>query len=177
MKDSVEAIRTEEIPVWEKATLPENADVIMIAKQFVEKYGCKMEAWYRLPLTRVANITPYSSASASINGNGFAQVVPSNKVVPAYINISSPHDIRVASASNPATFAKFLVLGNDLNNAGYYNVQANGVYEFPQGHSYIVAQTYYLGEDGYPTTAKSEDETKVQKLFYVLDEKTIAIEL
>ena len=175
MKDRIEAIETPDIPVWEKASLPEDADVIMIAKVFVEKYGCKMDAWYRLPLTRVANVAPYSPSNASINGNGFKQDIPFNKVVPAYTNISDPKDVRVASARSTATLAKYLILDNDLNNPGYYKVQSSGIYVFPKGHSYISGMTYYLGDDSYPTTSTNQENK--QELFYVLDEKTIDIKV
>lgn len=170
----VKAIRDNEIPVWEKDELPEKAHVIMIAKQYVARYGCEVDAWYRLPISRLKGSALNSPLATTIRGGGLNIAISPTKVVPAYISQTEPNEVRRATPSNPSTFAKFLIVAKD--NADYI-VQSNGVYHFPEGHGYLVGRTYYLGEDGTPSTLKPAQPEKVQKLFYVLNSNTIDIQV
>lgn len=173
----IQTIRDTEIPIWEAPELPEQAYVIMLAKQFSYEQGCDITRWFRLPLDKLNGTALNNPMATSVNGNGFNQEVHPGQVMPAYINLANPNDIRRANSSNPANFAKFLIVAKDPNNYGNYLVQSSGTVNFQEGHSYLVGQTYYLGEDGTATTLRNTDDTKVQELFYVLDRNTIDIRI
>ena len=177
MKDKfpVRNIASQQLPIYEKQRLPEEAYLIMLGKTWVEAYGCDILAGYRLPISRLTPGGSFQPNVYSLAGNGFNQEIPVNKVVPAYVYSTSPNDIRVASSNDKTTLAQFLIVAKDSNISGNYNVQSNGVYTFINGHDYIVGKTYYLGKDGYPTTERPD--TNAQQLFTVLDNTSIMIDL
>ena len=174
-KFPIRNIPANELPVYEKASLPDEAYLMMLAKTYVEAYGCNILAGYRLPISRLTPGGTFQPNTYSLAGNGYNQEIPVNKVVPAYVYSTSPNDIRTASANDSTTLAQFLIIGKDSNVSGNYLVQSNGMYTFTNGHSYIIGKDYYLGTDGFPTTERPD--TNAQKLFSVLDASTIMIDL
>lgn len=164
MRERVENILDSEIPRWEKQ-LPEEADVIMIAKQYSARYGCKIDAWYRLPIRALNGTYALNPNAIKLDGNGYMDEVPTGQVVPAYVNPSNPHDIREAVGKKAA----FLLVDKQ---GEHYVVQSSGVYHFPNMHGYIVGSMYYLAPNGTPTTDKTD-----QQLFYVLNQYDIDIRL
>lgn len=171
----IRAIPMDQIPVWGEAKVPADSYLIMMTNVYVEQYGCKVPAAYRLPISRLTPGSTFQSNTYSLAGNGFNQEIPVNKVVPAYVYSTSPNDIRVANSSDKTTLAQFLVLAKDTDVTGNYIVQSSGSYTFTNGHEYIVGKDYYLGADGFPTTERPD--TNAQKLFSVLDSMTIMIDL
>lgn len=171
----IRAIPLDQIPVWGESKVPVDSYLIMMANVYVEQYGCKIPAAYRLPISRLTPGSTLQSNTYSLAGNGFNQEIPVNKVVPAYVYSTSPNDIRVANSSDKTTLAQFLVLTKDTDVTGNYIVQSSGSYTFANGHEYIVGKDYYLGADGFPTTERPD--TNAQKLFSVLDSTTIMIDI
>lgn len=171
----IRAIPLDQIPVWGESKVPADSYLIMMTNVYVEQYGCKIPAAYRLPISRLTPGSTLQSNTYSLAGNGFNQEIPVNKVVPAYVYSTSPNDIRVANSSDKTTLAQFLILTKDTDVTGNYIVQSSGSYTFTNGHEYIVGKDYYLGADGFPTTERPD--TNAQKLFSVLDSTTIMIDI
>lgn len=173
-KFPVRNIPADNLPIFEQPSLPEETYLLAIINTYVEAYGCKIPAGYRIPLARLSAGGNFQPNTYSLAGNGFNQEIPVNKVVPGYVYTTSPNDIRVASSADQTTFAKFLILAKDSNVTGNYLVQSSGIYSFTNGHEYVVGKDYYLGENGLPTTERPD--TNAQKLFTVLDKTTIMID-
>ena len=103
----------------------------------------------------------------ALTTNNTSLVIPENQVRAGYIDVQPGQNImRYADANHPA---QFLMLGEYTE--GKMLVQTTGFLTIPAGHQYIVGSTYYLGENGEPTT----DSTSGIKLFRPLDEYTLNI--
>lgn len=114
-----------------------------------------------MPTGNLANVT-------AIATNNEGLIVPENQVRAGYIDLQPTGNImRPAGTSNAAMF---LMVKNYAVNKML--IQSTGFLTFPNPHSYIVAQQYYLGEDGEPVT---DSTVTGQKLFMPLDDYTIMI--
>lgn len=100
--------------------------------------------------------------------NNSSITVPANQVRAGYIkNEVGMPTMQYASESHQAVF---LMLGNHAENL--MRVQNTGFVNIPEGHQYIIDATYYLGENGEPTT----DATITgQKLFIPVSNTKLAI--
>lgn len=114
-----------------------------------------------MPTGNLANVT-------AIATNNEGLIVPENQVRAGYIDLQPTGNImRPAGTSNAAMF---LMVKNYAVNKML--IQSTGFLTFPNPHNYIVAQQYYLGEDGEPVT---DSTVTGQKLFMPLDDYTIMI--
>lgn len=114
-----------------------------------------------MPTGNLANVT-------ALEKNNTALTVPERQVRAGYIDPQAGGNImRYANATHPA---QFLMLGDYTN--GKMLIQGTGFLTIPAGHSYIVSQQYYLGENGEPVTDSS---VTGQKLFIPLDDYTLTV--
>lgn len=114
-----------------------------------------------MPTGNLANVT-----AVATNNEGL--IVPENQVRAGYIDLQPTGNImRPAGTSNAAMF---LMVKNYAVNKML--IQSTGFLTFPNPHNYIVAQQYYLGEDGEPV---ADSTVTGQKLFMPLDDYTIMI--
>ena len=114
-----------------------------------------------MPTGNLANVT-------AIATNNEGLIVPENQVRAGYIDLQPTGNImRPAGTSNAAMF---LMVKNYAVNKML--IQSTGFLTFPNPHNYIVAQQYYLGENGEPVT---DSTVTGQKLFMPLDDYTIMI--
>lgn len=171
----VRAIPGEEIPTWGKNTLPEEGYLLMAAVQKDQQCGRNLPYLYHLPINQLTPGATFQSNTYSARANGSTIAVPADQVVPAFVYSNTPNDIRVAK--NGESFAQFMVLSKDETIDGNLIIQNGGFYTFPSGHKYIPGFVYYLGTDGKPTTNGAFVEGKRQKLFTVIDGRTISIDL
>lgn len=94
--------------------------------------------------------------------------VPANQVRAGYVdNQPGANMIQYAGTSNAAVF---LMLGKHADNL--MRIQNTGFVNIPEGHQYIVSATYYLGENGEPTTDSS---ITGQKLFIPISNTKLAV--
>mgnify|MGYP003289040395 CR=1 FL=1 len=100
--------------------------------------------------------------------NNEAIDVPANQVRAGYVdNQPGANVIEYAGPSNPAVF---LMLGKHTDNT--MRIQNTGFINIPEGHSYVVGATYYLGEDGNVSTDSS---ITGQKLFIPISNTKLAV--
>lgn len=100
--------------------------------------------------------------------NNAAIDVPANQVRAGYVdNQPGANVIEYAGPSNPAVF---LMLGKHTDNT--MRIQNTGFVNIPEGHSYVVGATYYLGEDGNVSTDSS---ITGQKLFIPISNTKLAV--
>lgn len=101
----------------------------------------------------------------ALDTNNSALEVPEGQVLAGYYDYQPGGAIMsLADSTHPA---QFLMLGKYTD--GKMLVQVNGFLTFPNGHSYIAGQQYYLGDDGQPVTSGE------QKLFYALTDKVLNV--
>lgn len=170
----VENIDASDVPIYSLPTLPTEAYIPLVVRQDDPSCGGSLLALYHLPLSRITPGGTFQNNTYSLAGNGFNASVPVDQVIPGYVRITPPNDIRQANAT--AGRAQFLIIEADPNVSGSYIVQRNGVYTFSEPHNYVVGYDYYLAEaDGQVTTVAPV--TNPQKLFTVLDSMTILISI
>lgn len=93
--------------------------------------------------------------------------VPENQVLAGKIvNNGSYNTVELVNTSDEVDFLIVGKLGEQLL------IQNTGFVYFPNGHQYIVGQTYYSGANGVPTTA-----TGGKKLFKPISTTKLAIKL
>lgn len=114
-----------------------------------------------MPTGNLANVT-------AIAVNNDELVIPDNQVRAGYIDLQPTGNIMRPAGTNHSAY--FLMIKNYATNKML--VQFTGFLTFPEPHSYIIGEQYYLGEDGEPVTDSS---ITGQKLFRPVDEYTIAI--
>lgn len=94
--------------------------------------------------------------------------VPENQVRAGYIkNEVGMPTMQYASTSHAAVF---LMLGEHADNL--MRIQNTGFVNIPEGHQYIIDATYYLGDNGEPTT---DSTITGQKLFIPVSNTKLAI--
>ena len=94
--------------------------------------------------------------------------IPENQVRAGYVKneVGAP-TMQYAGTSHAAVF---LMLGKHADNL--MRVQNTGFVNIPEGHQYIIDATYYLGENGEPTT---DSTITGQKLFIPVSNTKLAI--
>lgn len=123
----------------------------------------------RIPGARVMPTGNLANVTALVSNNT-ALEIPENQVLAGYYDAQPGGNIMKLADSTHS--AMFLMIGNYTN--GKILAQATGFLTFPQGHQYIPLQQYYLGDNGQPVTDSS---ITGQKLFFVLDDYTLMINL
>lgn len=163
-KPRVKTINIADVAIDNLATLPD----YFLAERDVEDAATGNIT--RTPV-RVRSVDIFPNAS---NDNVIALpinnaiTVPENQVRAGYIK--NEVGMPTMQYAGPSHEASFLMLGNHTDNL--MRVQNTGFVNIPEGHQYIIDATYYLGENGEPTT----DATITgQKLFKPLSNTYLAI--
>lgn len=173
--EDTEQIESADLPEYNQATLPATGKLILLVDQPDYNQGGQVSVAYRLPLSRVVPGSAPQSVLYSINDPDAGITIPDQTVVPAYVESFGTFDLKRAIASSSTTKARFLIVGVDQNIDGNYIIQGSGFYSFPTVHGYAPGTTYYLSDSvagGITSTAPSGI---AQPLFYVVDQKTILI--
>lgn len=172
----VRSLDSEDVPIWGEATLPEKGYLLMAAIQQDRQCGEYIPYLYHLP---IASLTPGSTIQGNTyvaNANGGVIAIPPKQVRAGYTYNNRPNDMRLATLNDEEFLkAQYIVLAQ--NDAQSYIIQGTGFYTFSAGHDYIPGYTYYLGENGEPTTDSSYVDGVRQKLFEVIDQRTILINI
>ena len=172
----IKSLDTADLPVWGDSVLPPNGYLLMSSVQKDTRCGDEVPYYFHLP---IASLTPGSTVQGNTykaNGNGATIVVPEQQVKAGYTYNNAPNDIRYAeNHEDEFVKAQYIILAQSDN--GSYIIQGSGFYTFAGGHKYIVGYTYYLGENGDPTTDSTFYNGVRQKLFEVIDQRTILINI
>ena len=171
----VRNLDAQDVPTWEESSLPAEGYLLMAAVQKDQQCGKNMPYLYHLPLGKVTPGSSFQANTYYLNGNGFDENWPVNQVRAGYTYNNTPNDIRFASISGKP--AQYVLLKRDDNNQTDYAIQGSGFYTFPSTHSYYVGYSYYLGQNGVPTTDSSFVGGKRQHLFEVIDQRTILVNI
>lgn len=169
----VNNIDAEDVPVWSQTKLPDEGYLLMAAKLIDQQCGKSLPFLYHLPINKITPGATFQPNTYSVAGNGFHESWAPNQVRAGYIYNNTPNDIRFAS--NDGTRAQFILLSKDDTVSGNYLIQGSGFYTFTGGHNYVPGYTYYLGQNGLPTTDSSFVGGYRQHLFEVIDNSTILI--
>lgn len=171
---NTEQIGSDEFPIYNKPTLPEDGQLILLSPEKDYDCGGDFTAAFRLPLSRLTPGSSFQSNTYSLSAPTSGITVSENQVVPAYVETFSPHQLKRAQANSSTTLAKFLIVGKDQNIDGSYIIQNSGYYSFPTVHGLSIGQTYYLSETD-PGGITTQAPTLAQPLFYVVDAQTIQL--
>ena len=163
---SVETQYIGELPVDNLAVLPE----YFLAERDVldESTGNTVRSLVRVP---TGKLFPHANMDnvIALEMNNTAMVVPDNQVRAVYVrNAGSAYILDYADADHAPVL---LALGN--LNESLMLCQNTGIVNIPEGHSYIVGQQYYVGEEGEPVT----DSTSGYKLFIPINATQLAVNL
>lgn len=166
-----ENLQFEDLPIWNKLPLPEGYIPVGF-KTKDEMCGEMVYTPFALPLRM---LRPSMESEANVytvakNGAVFDYDVNPYTVIAAYVDDGELHTVKKADKNGHKAF--FLVLSDDPTDPAAYRVISSGPYKFVDGHDYIIGKTYYLGEDGQPTT-----EVTNQKLFDVIDVMRIDVKI
>lgn len=170
-KTPVRDLDSKDIPVWGQETIPEGASLLMFVTELNQQCGQYVPFVYKLPTSMLVPSGTSEGNVVSLPGNGATIVVPERQVRAGYVYNNTPNDIRLAD-SEDETKPMFLITGVNAADPTRYDVVTDGVYRFPNGHSYVIGYTYYLGLLGQPTT----EDTGVP-LFEVLDANRISVKI
>lgn len=168
-------ITSDELPIYDKPTIPADAEIIMLVEEPNYDFGGTLSAAYRLPISRIVANNQIQGNVYTIADETAGITIAENTVVPAYVENFDPFHLKRAQASSNTTKARFLILGENVNVDGGYLVQSNGYYVFPEDHAYLVGQTYYLSDSAPGGVTNVAPGGIVQPLFHVIDSKTIQI--
>lgn len=113
-----------------------------------------------MPTGNLANVTAIVSNNETID-------IPERQVRAGYIDVQPGGNI--VKYADETHAAMFLMVSNYTN--GKVLIQSNGFLTIPNGHQYIPATQYFVGESGTPVT----DNASGQKLFIPLDDTTLMI--
>lgn len=176
---STKIVQSEDFSIYEDGMLPENAEVIMLVNGADNQCGGTMTRAYRLPLSRLAPGSSIQSTTYSVYSPNNTINVTGEQVVPAYTDVNVPYEIKKARADSQTSLAKYIVLGVDPNSDERLIIQSAGFYTFSGMHNYVVGKQYYLSatDAGQVVTAEPATPNVSQPLFYVIDNKTILINL
>lgn len=168
-------IDAQDVPVWGKNVLPDEAFLLMAAELVDSQCGKKLPYLYHLPVGMLTPGGTFQGNTYSANGNGLTIEWEANQVRAGYTYNNTPNDMRFATIGE--TRAQYIILKKDDSVEGNYIIQGGGFYTFTGGHSYVPGYTYYLGENGVPTTDSSYVAGIRQHLFEVIDTSTILINI
>ena len=121
----------------------------------------------RVPGTRVMPTGNLANVTA-LTTNNTALEVPANQVMAGYIDPQVGGNIM--RYAGPGAPAMFLMIGEYTN--GKMLIQSTGFLTITAGHSYIVGEEYYLGENGEVTT---DSTITGQKLFMPLSDTVLMV--
>lgn len=164
-------IDSKDIPTWSEELLPSSAELLMFVTEQDKQCGRFMPFIYKLPTSFLSPASGTRSNMTTLNGNGATIIVPDRQVRAGFVYNNTPNDIRLADTDD-GTKPMFLIIGQNTSDSSKYDVVVDGIYNFPNGHEYVVGYTYYLGLLGQPTT----EDTGVP-LFDVLDKYKIRVHL
>jgi hypothetical protein len=173
-------IDSTEIPIYSAAELPTTAFVPVVIEQLDPSCGINAQVLYNMPLNRLVVGSSASASAYSLAKNlSSIEILATDKnVIPAYVATALPNTVSKARSNSLTTRAQFLILANDPNSSDRFIVQSTGTYSFPTDHNYVVGYTYYLSDTiaGQTITlAPTAPGTYSQKLFTVIDRKTILV--
>lgn len=173
-----EQIPSDGLPIWDKPLLPENSTIIVLVDEENYDFGGTVQNAYRLELDRIASNNALQGSTSVLYSAGADISIPTGTVVPAYVESFDPHLTKRAQASSNTTKAQFLIIGRTQNVDDSYDIQSSGFHKFTEDHTYEVGQVYYLS-DSAPggVTTDAPTGALVQKLFTVIDKKTIQINI
>lgn len=171
----VENIDSRDIPVYEQVSLPNRAYLPMLAEQYDPQCSQYVDALWYLPISKLTPGGTFQLNTYSLQSPTSTLVVPDRQVVPAYVTAGLPNQIEAAASGSTVTRAKFIVLGQDPNNADNMLIQSSGYYTFTEGHDYIVGYTYYVHETNPGQLVNLPSGSDPQKAFYVVNSSTIQI--
>lgn len=162
---TVESIH--DVDIDDLATVP---DYFIGAREVADvSTGTTVITPVRIPGARVMPTANLANVVA-LDTNNTALEIPEGQVLAGYYDVQPGGNIMKLADSTHA--AQFLMVGNYTN--GKMLVQTNGFLNIPNGHQYIVGQTYYLGENGQPVT---DSTITGQRLFTPLDEYTLNVNM
>lgn len=164
-------IDSKDIPTWSEELLPSSAELLMFVTEQDKQCGRFMPFIYKLPTSFLSPASGTRSNMTTLNGNGATIIVPDKQVRAGFVYNNTPNDIRLADADD-GTKPMFLIIGQNTSDTSKYDVVVDGIYNFPNGHEYVIGYTYYLGLLGQPTT----EDTGVP-LFDVLDRYKIRVHI
>lgn len=171
----VNNIDAENVPVWGLNTLPDDGYLLMAANQRDQHCGRILPFLYHLPIGMVTPGGTFQTNTYSAKGNGLTSEWAPNQIRAGFTYNNTPNDMRFATIGE--SNAQYIILSKDETVAGNYIIQGSGFYSFPGGHGYVPGYTYYLGENGEPTTDSSFVDGARQHLFDVVDSSTILINI
>lgn len=155
-----------DIPVDNLASLP---DYIWGERDVVDQEsGNTLRTPVRVPSAKLFPTANMDNVTA-LETNNTALSVPERQVRAGYIaNEPGANIMKYADADHAPMF---LMLGAYTD--GTMLVQSTGFVNIVEGHNYIVGATYYVGENGEPTT----DSTSGQKLFIPVSNTKLMINM
>ena len=176
MSMDTQQLNSSDLPLYDKPQLPTDATVILLTEEVnYGPDGGKIQLAYQLPIDRIVPNNAVQKVSYSLQSVSAGINLPSQTVIPAYIETFEPYTIQRANGADDTTRAQFLIVGLNPNVEDSYIIQDSGYYSFPTVHNYEVGQKYYLSNtvNGGVTTTPPVDNPQV--LFLPVDTKTIQI--
>ena len=176
----IEQLNSDDLPIYNKSTLPSDANLILLVDEENYDFGGTLQAAYRLPLDRVVPNNTKQGVTYSLHANGDAGAdiaIADGTVVPAYVEAFDPYETKRAQASSITTKAQFLIISLDQNVDDNYVIQSSGFYTFPDTHNYDIGKTYYLSDSAAGGVTDVEPVSIIQPLFKVIDERTILVNI
>jgi hypothetical protein len=176
----IEQVNSEDLPIYSKSTLPDDAFLILLANEQNFDFGGTIQNAYRLDLDRVIPNNTKQGVTYSLQANGpdGADIsIPDGTVVPAYVETFDPYRTLRAQASSQTTKAQFLIISLNQNVDENYIIQSSGFYTFPTTHNYDIGKTYYLSDSAAGGVTDTPPSSIVQPLFQVVDERTILVKI
>lgn len=164
-KPKVKTINIADVAIDNIATLPDyflaERDVEDVATGNIVRTPVRVRSSDIFPNANNDNVI-----AEAINNAGIT--VPANQVRAGYVKneVGAP----TMQYAGPSNSADFLMLGKHADNL--MRIQNTGFVNIPEGHQYIIGATYYLGENGEPTTDAS---ITGQKLFKPISSTKLAI--
>lgn len=175
--DDTLLINSDQVPEYDKPTLPDTGEVIIFVEEDNFDYGGKIDLAYRLPLRRIVPTNSLQSTSYSIEAPDAGIAVPGETVVPGYVEAFDPYLLKRAQSNNASSLAQFLIISTDQNIDDNYVIQGSGFYRFPTTHNYLVGQQYYLSDSAAGGVTTTPPAGTKQKLFIPVDQSTILINI
>lgn len=172
-----EQIGSQDLPLYDKPTLPEKGQLVLLVEEPDYDCGGTMVAAYRLPLNRVVPVSAQRGLAYSLADADAGITVADQTIVPAYVESFGSFNIKKAIASSSTTKAKFIIVSNDPNVEDSYIIQGSGFFSFSTVHAYNPGQTYYLSDSVSGGVTTTPPPGIAQPLFYVVDQKTILISI
>lgn len=174
--DGIIQVGSDEVPVYNKSSLPQDAQIIILTEEQNFDYGGLLSVAYRLDLDRIIPSSARHNVWYSINSPDANISVPLGAVVPAFVESFSPYGLQRAQATiGGSSRAQFLIVSLDQNIDDNYVIQSSGFFTFDEPHNYDIGQTYYLSDSSAGAVTNTPPPGVVQPLFVPVDPVTIRI--